>query len=301
MACLLALCLLVAHSARADLAPPLYVGNVVPAKDELGRPMKGSPLPANTASRPLVEIRTAANGVFPPGSNGVAHPLNPLLTAQSAGGMGLNAALENSGLFCMVFPDRPAAGTKVFVRTYNAPTAEEATFYADSAVVTVPVSEVSLVVTFKSAQPIDSGDDDGDGLSNAWEELLGIDDRATPDYDGDGMSDLNEMLAGTAPDDPGSKLGFRLIRREEGVAPAMAGEEPVRPVRVRWQSVPGKSYQLEYVLQLVPDAATGEPNLFIPVDGVVTAGEGEFEIEMIVDVPADALTGAFRVKLVTEE
>ena len=78
------------------------------------------------------------------------------------------------------------------------------------------------------------------------------------------------------------------------------GENPIRPVRVRWQSVPGKTYQLEHVVQLAPDPVTGATNLFYPVGDPVVAGEGEYEIDMWVDVE-ERLTGTFRVKLVTEE
>ena len=100
------------------------------------------------------------------------------------------------------------------------------------------------------------------------------------------------MLAGTAPDDPGSLLAFRSIRPDDGPAPA--GLEDSKPVRVKWQSVPGKQYQLQYIPELL-----GEQEI-IPVGDVVTAGDGEYEMEMLVDLPEGAVAGAFRVKLVVE-
>ena len=295
--------LLAAVCAQGGIVSPLYVGNVSPVQDQYGRVLAGSLLVSGAATRSLVEIRTAEDGIIrPPSTNGAAHYKNPLLTPESVGGMGMNSMAADSGLFSMVFAQRPAPGTKVFARVYNAPTAAEATFYADSHVVALASSNASsLVVAFRAAMPLDPGDDDGDGLNNSWERALGIDDRHTSDYDGDGMSDLHEMLAGTAADDPGSNLSFKLIRREPGAVPAEAGAMWSNPVRVRWQSVPGKTYRLEHVPMLgADDPATGEPYVFELIDEVV-AEEGDFEIDMLVNVPSNALAGTFRVKLVVEE
>ena len=66
-------------------------------------------------------------------------------------------------------------------------------------------------------------------------------------------------------------------------------------MRVKWQSVPGKQYRLQYVPTLI-----GEP-VFIDVGDVVTAGDGEYEIEMLVDVPEGAVAGTFRVQLVVPQ
>ena len=282
------------------ITPPLYVGNLAPVLDPYGRPMAGSHLNSGAAQRSRVEIRTTADGIVrPPYTNGAAHYKNPLLQTDSVGGMGLNSKEANSGMFCLVFAKRPAQGTNIFARAYNAPTVAEATFYADSYLAYAPTNDSSLVVTFKAAKPLDTNDVDGDGLCNSWEKLLGIDDRLTADYDGDGMSDLNEMLAGTAPDDKSSLFTFRLVRREAAMEPAgEGGEEAPRPVRVRWQSVPGKQYQLEYVPMLT--SVAGKPPIFVPVGDIVTAEAGEFEIDMLVDVPDESLTGTFRVKLVRE-
>lgn len=287
---------LLAACAWGGLEPPLYVGNLQPVRDQYDRPMIGSFGPDAAASRSRVEIRTAANGViFPPNKSGAAHPANPQLTADSVGGVGMNAAEPNCGLFAMVFPERPAGGTKIFARAFNAPTLEEASFYADSAIVAVDPKAASLVLAFGPAKPLDGADDDGDGLINSWEKVLGIHDRATSDYDGDGISDYHEMLAGTAADDPGSLLAFRDIRPADGPAPAGEGGTATKPVRVKWQSVPGKRYALFYIPELV-----GEQE-YIPVGEVVTAGEGEYEVETLVDLPEGAVAGNFRVRLVTEE
>ncbi len=295
---------LVATCAWGGLSAPLYVGNTNPVLDQYGRPMLGSHQISGGGNPSRVEIRTTTDGIArPPYPNGAAHYKNPLLTADSIGGMGLNAGEPNSGMFCMVYSDRSVLGTSVFVRVFNAPTLAEASFYADSWLVPLSKTNVSsLVVNFKAAQPMDTGDDDNDGLINSWEKALGIDDRLTGDYDGDGMGDLDEMLAGTAPDDPTSLLTFRLVRREAAVQPlGEGGTAAPRPVRVRWQSVPGKTYRLEYVPMLTAiDPATGQPHAFELVPGgLVVAGADEYEIDMEVDVSTNA-TGVFRVKLVRE-
>ena len=296
---------LLATCAWGDIASPLYVGNVEPVRDPYGRPMAGSPQASDAASRSRVELRVAPYGGqrIPPTTTGGASSLNRLVTVDgsSVGGIGLNSALPDSGLFCMVFPQRLPTNEMVFARAYNAPTVEAATFYADSYPVRLPTraTDSSRVLVFEPAAPLDPGDDDEDGLNNSWEKLLGTDDRPSADYDEDGMSDYYEMLAGTDLTDPGSLLVLRSIEREAGTAPAGMGGADSKPVRVKWQSMPGKKYQLQYVSTLL------DQQEFIPVlteEGLdyVIAGEGEFEIEMRVDVTEGMVEGFFRVKLIRE-
>lgn len=300
--CLLGLCL--ATAAGAGLVPPLYVGNLDPVLDQYGRVMPGSHLMDQSNERSLVEIRTSTDDyIRPPLTSGAAHPFNPLLSDDSVGGVGLNSSTPDSGLFCMVLEDRPAAGTKLFVRAYNAPTAEEATFYADSLMMDVPAYANSLVVTFREARPLDSGDDDGDGLVNSWEEVMGTYGVDTADFDGDGMSDLHEMLAGTDATDAESNLSFKFIRRDVALQTSgeTGGQDWEKPVRVRWKSIPGKTYRLYHVpMLLAEDPATGEPYAF-ELAAEVTAEADEYEIEMLVDVPEGDDTGMFKVCVVTEE
>jgi len=291
-----------AVTSMGGIITPLYVGNGAPVLDEYGRPMEGSNLSADAAERSRVELRTSTDAVIrPPSITGVAHPYNPLLTPDSVGGMGMNTSRADTGLFAMILSNRPAGGTRIFARVFNAPTIAEASFYADTIMATAPSTASSLPLTFGTAMPLDDGDDDGDGLNNSWEKAMGTDGTngvAPDDYDGDGMLDLHEMLAGTGGTDPDSLLSFRTIAPEEGAAPLGEDDSVSRPVRVRWQSVPGKRYQLQFVptllglQQFIPVPGIGD------VDGVITAGADEYEIDLIIDVPEGTAAGAFRVRLV---
>ena len=290
-ACAAVLCLSAA-CAWGEVVSPLYVGNLVPVLDQNGRIMAGSCRSADAAFRSRVEVRTViGGGIVPPAADGTAAEINPLLTPNSVCGIGYGASTTNSGLFCLAIPNRPPAGTKIFARVFNAPTVAEASFYADSRLgVAQAGSKTSVVLTFGAAQPLDPGDADGDGLNNSWEKALGINDRLTADYDGDGMSDLQEMRAGTNPKDAGALLAFRSIREESSAALRRADGAAVQTMRVSFQVVPGKSYQLEFSPSICNPA-------FIPAGGVVTAAEGETEIDMLAEIPADAPAGLFRVVL----
>ena len=210
--------------------------------------------------------------------------------------MGQNTIRPDMGLFAMVFPRRPPTGTKVFARVFNAPTVEQASFFADSAVGVVTDSDPSMLLNFGPTLPMDPNDDDGDGLNNSWEMAMGTGDRETADYDGDGMGDLAEWLAGTDAADAGANLSFQLVRRDADLPPAASGEAGgVSTLLVRWQSVPGKSYRLQHAESLVGGA------VFEDVGEIVTAQEGEVEIDVVVELLSTDRMGAFRVKLATEE
>ncbi len=286
--------LLASACAWGEVVSPLYVGNRVPVLDQHGRILAGSNRSADAAKRSRVEIRVAPNAkIQPPTATGGAHSENPLLSPDSVGGIGMNTGSTNSGLFCMVFPNRIEPGTKVFARVYNAPTVAEASFYADTRIAVAPAkSMTSLALTFGEIRPLDSGDADGDGLINSWEKALGIADRLTADYDGDGMSDLQEMRAGTNPKDAGTLLAFRSIGQETTLSQAKEDLSAAKKMHVRFQTVPGKSYQLEFASALVGAQS------FVPAGEVVTAADGETEIDLAVELPAGSTSGIFRVVLV---
>jgi hypothetical protein len=84
-------------------------------------------------------------------------------------------------------------------------------------------------------------DNDADGLLDNWELAYGLNpqsptgiDGASGDPDNDGQSNSQEQIAGTNPRDAGSVLRLSLTPVDSGF------------YRVSWQTVPGKSYQLEY-------------------------------------------------------
>ncbi len=94
-------------------------------------------------------------------------------------------------------------------------------------------------------------DPDGDGLSDAQEAILGTDPN-NPDSDGDGRDDGSEVIAGTDPLDQASRFEIASVARNSANG----------DVTITWTSVPGKNYRLEYNFDLQADHWT-------PVDGGV--------------------------------
>jgi T5SS/PEP-CTERM-associated repeat protein len=90
---------------------------------------------------------------------------------------------------------------------------------------------------YSNALLIASRDDDGDGISNGYEQDHGLDPLnpadANLDSDGDGLTNLQEFIAGTDADDSASALRITGIAAE--------GND----IRVTWQTGPGKTNALE--------------------------------------------------------
>lgn len=80
-------------------------------------------------------------------------------------------------------------------------------------------------------------DADNDGMDDAWELFFfnTLDRDGTGDFDGDGMSDLAEHFAGTLPNNHDS-----LLRMERNVTNTLIH------TTVKWQSVSGKTYRVQY-------------------------------------------------------
>jgi len=131
-------------------------------------------------------------------------------------------------------------------------------------------------------------DTDNDGMPDWWEDKFGFNKfdaaDATLDGDGDGASNLNELLAGTNPNDAASVFRIVTFQPEAG------------SLRITWSTVGGKSYILQ---TNVPDADgrfTGNFADFSPLIAVPGTGEATTNF-----VDADAITGAveryYRVRL----
>jgi len=135
---------------------------------------------------------------------------------------------------------------------------------------------------------VDTRDSDGDGLPDGWEMDHGLSefsaigpDGAEGDPDGDGSTNLQELMAGTHPNDAGS-----VLRVESVVKNGTGGFE------VTWQSVPGKTYQVLYASNL---GGPWQENL--PASEVA-AGVGE-TTKSYTDTTAGSMTKRFyRVRLV---
>jgi hypothetical protein len=80
-----------------------------------------------------------------------------------------------------------------------------------------------------------TGDPDGDGLSNTEEYDNGTDAQLA-DTDNDGKSDYEEIMAGTDPTDHTSVFRIESIVTD--------GDGANQWITIRWQTVPGRSYQV---------------------------------------------------------
>jgi len=243
----------VSFSLQAQIVP-VHFGTKSALYNEFGVLLDG------TASAPgaLVQILDAKLGVFPPAVSGTPHPDNPVLTSAFIG-QGTDPVAGPLGKVSgSVRMSRSGASVPIYARIFNKPTMEESSFYTDSQVYFIPVEGSSYGVFHIQASQtdteLDTSDDDGDGLSRSWERSYGTDPE-NPDSDNDGMLDGHEILAGTDPLDGGSLLMMVELM------PAGGGN-----LLAMWDSVPGKTYQLEYTTSSLTD-----DNPFADINGPVTA------------------------------
>ena len=262
---------------RAQFTEPLRVGNVHPLTDVFERKLDG---PAYSP-RARIDVFTSAQ---------LGRPAKFLTNTY----VGANAS-PGKGYFSVTIPDRPATGTTLLVLAYDAATSNEAS-YVRRASAPVPASG-RLLLDFGAAQPMAKFGGDADAAyADALERLhaSGI------DSDGDGMTDWEEVLAGTEIGDETSLLAFESIEAPQSVDTARATSNPeLVLVVVQWQSVPGRTYQLQYAPSLLPNPETGEV-AWEDVGDTITAetGESSIRVEVELENPEASLGGHFRLKLV---
>jgi len=264
-------------AAHGQIVTPLAVGNDIPVKDGLGRPLPGDKDgDSNLASR--VEIREVGAGIAAPDpdtgeGNDTA---NPLFLVTRIGQVVIGT---NTGMFSSVLQNRLTEGVSYFARVYDASATGDANYYANS----LPFEDVppeqqqtvtTLDVVFQALSLVNQGDDtdsDGDLLPD-WMEM---DETSTDpnawDTDEDGYNDGLEVLHGDYMDPTEKNPNeIQLYTPVFGVEPPPATNE----YYVRWWSIPGVAYRLEYrdsmvdgqVFSNIWDGATSGTNLEISVD-----------------------------------
>ena len=91
-------------------------------------------------------------------------------------------------------------------------------------------------------------DSDNDGMEDQWEldsfETLGRD--GSGDFDDDGLTDLDEYLAGTNPDDPASTLVLLQVERSSELPITESLSISNDTAILEWNSVEGESYKVQY-------------------------------------------------------
>jgi hypothetical protein len=272
--------LLFAIPAGAQLYAPVAIGTPNPVTDEFGTNLQGSAMGPSSESD-LVQVLWATNGIEPPDYFGTPNPNNPPVAGGASHVGNLTAPdLVNAGLFSVSLVDpRPPNNSKIFVRVFNAPKRRDATFYADSQVLTVRDNNLLLLDLRATTNAVDLRDDDNDRLNNSWERSLGTD-LNNPDCDGDGMIDGDEFKAGTGILDENSV--FVAVQ----ITPDANGN-----AAVAWDSVVGKSYQIECM-----DGPWADPVCYTNVSDVITATDVVTETTITNGLLGGM--GKFRVRLV---
>ncbi len=246
--------------------------------NEFGNILPGS----STNYGAMVQILIANAGVYPPDTNGNPNALNPVVCTSYIG-KGIDPSLELSGMASDIIPISRSVTNTIFARILNKSTTQSSSFYTDSQLYNVPIFggsyDIFWINAYQTTNLMDDSDGDNDGLSRSWEMSYGTD-ANNPDTDNDGMLDGHEILAGTDPNDVMSLLLMVEI------IPASGGN-----TRMIWDSVPGKTYQLEYTTNSLVDIAP-----FETINGPVTATN--ITASTIVTNGMVPPTSGFRVRLV---
>ena len=262
---------------RAQFTEPLRVGNVHPLTDVFERKLDD---PAYSP-RARIDVFTSAQ---------LGRPAKFLTNTY----VGANAS-PGKGYFSLTIPNRPETGTNLRVVAYDAATSNDASYFRSA---TAPVPSTGrLLLDFSEPKPMAKFGNDADAAyADALERLH----ASGMDSDGDGMTDWEEVLAGTEIGDEYSLLAFDSIEapQPDGTAREATPAEPVLVV-VQWQSVPGRTYQLQYAPSLLPDPETDEV-AWEDVGDTITAetDETSIRVEVELEEPEASLGGHFRLKLV---
>lgn len=208
-------------------------------QDELGNVLKGTDPSSHVIGiepeiGALVQIlRTTDDVIYPPSINGEPHPNNIVIWETNIGlGVGLNKA--NQGLFSAAVSPRPQGNSKIFVRVFNRATIQKSSFYEDSDIYTINMTEpkpINVNIS-KLTKPLDIQDTDQDGIHNSWEKSLGSS-QDLVDSDFDGYSDWDEYVLGTNPTNENSFLRITEITINDP------------QVSISWSSVASRVYYIE--------------------------------------------------------
>ena len=287
--------LLAALTASAQMAP-LHVGSDQSLYDEFGQLLQGTDPGSDKFGQPVVEgdvvqiIQILPDGVgayilHPPATNGLPSSSNNVVVATTRIGHGVDPAMGPVGRFGLSITDlnRGGAEVRLAARVFNAPSLGEASFYKDSDLYNVPVYGASAYGVFiprfssnTTTQMMDETDGDGDGLTRSWEISYGSD-PGQSDTDGDGMLDGHEIRAGTGVTDPDSLLEVVRIMApgKDGLWPGgVSGyAERSTDLNLSWDTVTGKTYQLEYTVNdlCAPGGNFTGVNPAVTATGLVTS------------------------------
>ena len=200
-------------ASEGNMSYPLLIGSAIPTTDEFGNKLVGNAYSA-VGSGDLIQILWAPDGIYPPLTNGAASAENQVI-AETFVGSQTAPSLTAPSIFSIALPDGKFQTfvAPIFVRIFNAPTTDQATYYGDSALIQYESGVTRALVTIPAT---------GLAINPA---------SARADTDEDGMDDEAERFAGTNPNNENSVLAVQYS--------SAAGEN------IQWAAIPGVIYTVE--------------------------------------------------------